>query len=71
MILTESGFAQAIVKEMRTTGYEHPYWQEWKNRTVKKKLILSLLICYKGSGSKRSLHCFLLLKEFLGYYDKI
>jgi len=25
------GFAQAILKEMRTTGYEHPYWQEWKN----------------------------------------
>jgi len=28
------GFAQAIVKEMRTTGYEHPYWQEWKNGDV-------------------------------------
>jgi hypothetical protein len=25
------GFAQSIVKKMRTTGYEHPYWQEWKN----------------------------------------
>ncbi len=38
MILTESGFAQAIVKEMRTTGYEHPYWQEWKNRTGIEKI---------------------------------
>lgn len=25
------GFAQSILKEMRTTGYQHPYWQEWKN----------------------------------------
>jgi DNA-binding MarR family transcriptional regulator len=25
------GFAQAIVKEMEGTGYEHPYWKEWKN----------------------------------------
>ena len=28
------GFAQSIIKEMRTTGYEHPYWQEWKNGDV-------------------------------------
>jgi len=24
------GFAQSILKEMRSTGYQHPYWQEWK-----------------------------------------
>ena len=28
------GFAQSIIKEMRSTGYEHPYWQEWKNGDV-------------------------------------
>lgn len=24
------GFAQSILKEMRSTGYQHPYWQEWQ-----------------------------------------
>jgi hypothetical protein len=24
------GFAQSILNQMRSTGYEHPYWQEWK-----------------------------------------
>jgi len=28
------GFAQSILKEMRSTGYEHPYWQEWKQGSV-------------------------------------
>jgi len=28
------GFAQSILNQMRTTGYEHPYWQEWKNGDV-------------------------------------
>jgi len=25
------GFTKSILNEMRTTGYRHPYWQEWKN----------------------------------------
>jgi len=25
------GFAQSILNDMRTIGYRHPYWQEWKN----------------------------------------
>jgi len=25
------GFAKSILNEMRTTGYQHPYWQEWQN----------------------------------------
>jgi len=25
------GFTKSILNEMRTTGYQHPYWQEWKN----------------------------------------
>lgn len=26
-----SGFAHSILKEMKESGYEHPYWKEWKS----------------------------------------
>lgn len=28
------GFAQSILKEMRESGFEHPYWLEWKHGEV-------------------------------------